>query len=356
MPDDATTTRRSDPTALATAWKGYRDANPKARVRDAATALGVSEGELVATGVGTTATRLRPEWKDLIEAMPALGTVMALTRNEYAVHEKTGRYDEIQVNERGGVTLAPDIDLRLFFNRWRHGFAVSEPTQDGPRRSLQMFDADGTAVHKIFLKPASEAAAYEALVARFKAADQSAGVPVEPSPKPASERSDSEVDTADLHRRWLALQDTHDFFPLLRDFKLGRTQAFRLVPDDLARQVPNGSFSRALELAAADGLPIMVFVGSPGCIQIHTGPVSTVKRMGPWQNVLDPTFNLHLREDGIATCWHVRKPTRDGWVTSVELFDAAGQQIAWMFGKRKPGQAEDNAWPSLALRAVAEAA
>lgn len=356
MPDDATTMRRSDPTALNTAWKGYRDANPKVRIRDAAAALGVSEAELVATGVGDTATRLRPEWKSFLEALPALGTVMALTRNEYAVHEKTGRYDEIQVSDRGGVTLAPDIDLRLFFGHWRHGFAVVEPTADGPRRSLQIFDADGTAVHKISLKPPSDVAAYDALVARFKTPDQTAGVAVEPSPKPASDRPDSEIDAAALHQRWLALQDTHDFFPLLRDLAVGRTQAFRLVPDDLARQVPNGSFSRALELAAADGLPIMVFVGSPGCIQIHTGPVATVKRLGPWQNVLDPTFNLHLREDGIASCWYVRKPTRDGWVTSIELFDAAGQQIAWMFGKRKPGQAEDTAWPALGLRAVNEAA
>lgn len=128
------------------------------------------------------------------------------------------------------------------------------------------------------------------------------------------------------------------------------------MPDELARQVADRAFSCALELAAGAGLPIMVFVGSPGVIQIHTGPVATVKRMGPWQNVLDPTFNLHLREDGIASCWHVRKPTRDGWVTSLELFDAAGRQIAWMFGKRKPGQAEDPAWPELAARATTETA
>ena len=99
----------------------------------------------------------------------------------------------------------------------------------------------------------------------------------------------------------------------------------------------------------------MIFVGSPGVIQIHTGPVTTVKRLGPWQNVLDDGFNLHLREDGIESCWLVRKPTKDGIVTSLEIFDPAGQQIAWMFGKRKPGQVEDSAWPALALKAVGAA-
>jgi putative hemin transport protein len=88
----------------------------------------------------------------------------------------------------------------------------------------------------------------------------------------------------------------------------------------------------------------MVFVGNPGMIQIHTGPVSNLKPMGPWFNVLDEAFNLHLREDHIDSAWVVSKPTEDGIVTSLELFSRDGTLIATLFGKRKPGQPEDLAW------------
>ena len=91
----------------------------------------------------------------------------------------------------------------------------------------------------------------------------------------------------------------------------------------------------------------MVFVGNQGCIQIHTGPVVNLKRMGPWYNVLDPDFNLHLREDQIDTAWVVRKPTRDGVVTSLELFDKDGFCFAQLFGARKPGKPELQAWRDL---------
>ena len=47
--------------------------------------------------------------------------------------------------------------------------------------------------------------------------------------------------------------------------------------------------------AAAGGLPIMCFVGNRGCIQIHSGPITNIKPMGPWINVLDETFHLHLQ-------------------------------------------------------------
>lgn len=100
----------------------------------------------------------------------------------------------------------------------------------------------------------------------------------------------------------------------------------------------------------------MVFVGNPGVIQIHGGPIRTVRPVGEWMNVLDDGFNLHLRTTGIAETWLVRKPTDDGIVTSVELFDAEGRQIAWIFGQRKPGQPELEAWRDLAHGLLAAAA
>ena len=95
-------------------------------------------------------------------------------------------------------------------------------------------------------------------------------------------------------------------------------------------------------------LEIMIFVGNANCIQIHTGPVKRLVTTGPWFNVLDPDFNLHLREDLIHEAWLIRKPTRDGDVTSVELYDAKGETIAMLFGKRKPGLPEDKTWRALA--------
>src|SRR5690625_7999422 len=71
-----------------------------------------------------------------------------------------------------------------------------------------------------------------------------------------------------------------------------------------------------LEAAAAREVPIMVFVGNKGMIQIHSGPVKKVKILNEWINILDPGFNLHLRSNLISETWVVEKPTEDGVVTS----------------------------------------
>lgn len=91
----------------------------------------------------------------------------------------------------------------------------------------------------------------------------------------------------------------------------------------------------------------MVFVGNAGLVQIHTGPVRNIQIMGPWLNVLDADFNLHLRQDHIAQTWLVRKPTSAGLVSSLELFDATGNSIAMFFGARKPDHPELGAWRAL---------
>lgn len=91
----------------------------------------------------------------------------------------------------------------------------------------------------------------------------------------------------------------------------------------------------------------MVFVGSPGCLQIHTGPVRTLKATSPGYNVLDPGFRPHLNKERIVQAWVVRKPTTDGVVTSLELLDADGGIIARLFDKRKRGQPERDDWRSI---------
>ncbi len=328
----------------------------KARHRDIANTLRISEGELIAAHVGIAsghanavlhATRLRPEWSVIIEALEPLGGVMALTRNVSCVHEKTGVYRKASHHGQMGLVLGGEIDLRVFYSQWAHGFAVSEQTEQGLQRSLQFFDAAGVAIHKIFLKPQSDVAAYVGLVVRFSAGDQATGILVQATEPKAAERHDADVDVVGFRKAWDSLRDTHEFFGLLKNFSVSRIQALRLAEAKYVQQVDVEDCQSVLQAAAAEGVAIMVFVGNPGMIQIHSGVVKKIAVMGPWVNVLDPGFNLHLREDHIAGAWVVKKPTVDGLVTSLELFDADGETIAMFFGERKPGKPELCEWRAL---------
>ena len=319
----------------------------KMRHRDAAHAMQLSEAAATALFVGEYVIRLKDDFIGLVERCGELGEVMALTRNEACVHERTGHYVELSHSGTMGMALGEEIDLRIFYGQWASAFAVSETSTAGTQRSLQFFDTYGDAVHKIFLREKSELSAWMVLTEEFAAAEQVAGLKVPPRPVKAAETPDTSIDIAGFQAAWRALTDTHQFFGLLRKFGVSRTQALRLAPLEYAQAMPHGAARMILQNAAVQSVAIMVFVGNPGMIQIHGGEIQRVEVMGPWLNVLDERFNLHLNETAIAQAWMVKKPTSDGDVTSLELFDASGETIAMFFGKRKPGVPERLDWRAI---------
>lgn len=339
-------------------FNDLRREDPTLRAVDAAARLGVSEGALAEARAGAgEVVGLAPSGPAagaLVEGLNAVGRVMTLTRNETAVHETKGTLGAVNLmGAMGQVTGA--IDLRLFFRHWHAAYHMTEETKSGLRHSFQVFGPDGRSVLKVFALDETDKGAWQALATEH--ADGGREVTFAPLPPADPDRPDGEIDVDALRAGWQSLEHSHDFFGLLGRLGVGRQQALRLGGVDLAEPLPERAAVRLLEAASAGQVPIMCFVGNPGCIQIFSGPVTRIAEMGPWINVLDPAFNLHMRLDRVAAAWLVRKPTSSrGLITSVELFDASGEMVCQFFGVRKPGEGENPAWRALAEGLVGEIA
>jgi putative hemin transport protein len=207
--------------------------NPKMRERDLAAQLNISEAELVAARCGEGAVRIEPRVDDLLNGLGSVGEVMALTRNESAVHEKIGIYENINAGKQHALVLGKDIDLRIFPGIWTHGFAVEKRDGEGIRRSLQFFDAAGEAVHKVHLRLASNVYAYQKLVEDLASVDQSRTLEIR-AREPEEQENSRPVEVNELRRRWQAMKDVHQFFGMLRALKLSRHRALELIGEDYA--------------------------------------------------------------------------------------------------------------------------
>lgn len=326
--------------------RNAQDAHPKIRARDLAASLDISEAAVVAARCGTGAVRIAPHPDGIVEAAMALGQAMALTRTEDCVHEKVGLYEQYHPGSHAAMVLGADIDLRMFPSHWRHAFAVETCLGRGVQRSLQVFDAAGDAVHKVFLRDGSDVSAWQTARDRLRAPDQSDTIEVEP--RAAVEGAKINADKVDILRReWTRLTDTHQFLRLTSKLRMNRLGAYRVAGPPFVRPLAAGAATQMLRDIRDSGVEVMVFVGNRGCIQIHSGPIRRVEPMGPWQNVLDPGFNLHLRADRIAELWAVKKPTQRGPAVSVEAFNAEGGLIFQVFGVGKEGRDNRPAWNTL---------
>ncbi|WP_126654231.1 hemin-degrading factor [Chryseobacterium aureum] len=325
-------------------WEALKAENPHIRIRNAAAQLEVSEAELLATSIGEGVTALKPDFKEILTAAEQLGKVMALTRNDECVHERKGTYLNGDFSSpHAQLFVGEDIDLRIFLNHWKFAFAVLE----GDKKSLQFFGKDGLALHKIYVTKDSNEAAFDAIVEKYRAEDQNQTLVFEAAAPKQPEKADSDIDVEGFKKAWTELKDTHDFFMMTRKYGVSRTQALRLAPEGFAKKIDNAKVVNILEDASEKNTPIMVFVGNRGMIQIHTGNVKKTLWHQQWFNVMDPDFNLHLDVTKIAEAWIVKKPTEDGEVTAIEVFNSEGDFIVQFFGKRKPGIPELQEWKDL---------
>ncbi len=336
-------------------WRELKDNHPRGvRIRDAARMLETGEAQLLAAsisgdGEAQEVVRLRPEFKALFELFEGTGEMMCSTRNEYAVIEKHGTYREVEIGDYIGLAVDREIDLRLFMSHFHSVFYVAKPHRGKILKSIQFFDKTGLSLHKVYAQDELAEQLLDTIREQFAHDDQSAQEERHAPSEPREYAADEDVDVETFQQEWRDLKDTHEFFGLLMRHKLERLQAFRLAPEGYTKQVTDFEVvDRLLRESAKSELPIMVFVGSPGCIEIHTGTVKKIVETGTWINVMDPRFNLHLNRAGIADVWFVRKPTADGIVTSIECFDEEGKNIAMFFGERKPGIPELEAWRRLA--------
>ena len=350
--------------ALAERWAALRKEQPTLQIRDAARALQVSEAALLATGIGSTVTRLRDDGhapREIMRRALDLGRVMALTRNENAVIEVTGSATRIaqakqgddgakdaerearELNIAGGYLGGP-IDLRFQFPQWRHAFAVAQPGRDGTiRRSLQFFDAAGTAIHKVYLKNDAAAPVFDRLVAEFRHPQQDGKLAIETAAPKAPLKPDSAIDVKEFQLAWKEMTDVHQFNRIVGEFGMAREQALRLAPVGAARRIAPQAVRQLLEGAAAQGVAIMAFVGNGAVTQIYSGRIGKVAASDGWLNVLDPDFNLHLRDSALRTGYVLQR----AGVTSVEFFDDRGELAVTFFGVRERGKPQPTGWTEL---------
>lgn len=314
-----------EPLPLRERYQRHHALNPKQYLRDAATALGVSELELLlASAPGETSLLRTDDLAGLLGGLAPLGAIKTMTRNDSVVLERIGEVAAPIFFGAVGQVLG-DIDLRIFSAHWCHAVAVHPASG---RVSLQWFDAAGVAVHKVHLDASP---VFDALVQSWR----SEATEVRVVPVTTEEiRRTPPADVAAFRSEWDALTDTHEFHGLLRRHGVSRVAALEAAAPPRARRVAVCSLGQVLEAARDRGLSIMTFVGNRGVIQIHSGVPQRVARTPGWLNILDPDVNLHVREADIAEAWVVRKPASGGVIASLECFDRHGRDVLLVFGKR----------------------
>lgn len=345
-------------------WKSYQDkkANtPMLFPTEGAKELQVSELELLLASPDSR--YMGNACMDVLNALTELNVekLESIVRNDYAVHEKLGRYQNLKLSAKMGLMLnVGGLDLRYFMNKWHHMLTMDDTSNpERPIHSIQFFDEHGNAVNKVYLKDTHALPEWNELIN-----DQVNKIELDTiSLKPLQKQDVWMLKTLPeeakqtLQDKWLAMTDVHQFFGILKKLDIDRVSSYTQAPEGMAIKLKPNAIEPFLNLVKENQCPIMIFVGNTGVVQIQTGTIQTIKRMGDWINILDKDhndFTLHLKDSAIAQLWCVKRPIAEGHVTCIEAFDKKGQTIATLFGQRKEGQPELDSWVAITNQIMEE--
>ncbi|MDF3128525.1 ChuX/HutX family heme-like substrate-binding protein [Kiritimatiellaeota bacterium B1221] len=309
--------------------------------------LGISEGEWVDACVGFESKRLIDNPAKFISMLPFLGEVKVVTSSKAVVHEKVGSYDHIKFNvSRDAITINNfGVDLQVTPSHWHRIYAVRGRNGRQIQHSLQIFDQEGTALHKIFMMPQTRQKPWLSFVESRLHPDHTP-FKVQKIHKP-SPRPSEPISFQGFRDHWDNMLDPREFSALLQRYKLEAIDALRYAGGDRANRVDHTQIDGLFKAAASQQTPLHIQVANHGCIQTHTGPIQNVVQHREWLAVFDEEFNLHVRHDLISEAWVVKIPTADGIVTALEIFGTDGNKILSISGAKTRGLREPHRWRDL---------
>ena len=345
-------------------WQQYQALKAKIPMlfpTEGATALGVSEFELMLAS--PYSQYIGDQCKAVLKQFETFGDMESIVRNELAVHEKTAPYHNLKLGEKMGLALnVGGLDLRFFMWQWRHMLAVTDTSRaDKPSYSIQFYNAQGAAIDKVYLRElsAETIARWQAMIQEQQQTVNNETLTLE-AQEPLNDwryKALSEEERAQLQQGWQAMTDVHQFHSLLKNLDIDRASSYHQAPEQMTQQLDISAVEAVFEQARDAKCPIMIFVGNSGMVQIQTGTVKTLKRMGDWFNILDKDhngFTLHLKDKALAQVWCVKRPTKDGIVTCIEGFDRHGVSVFSVFGQRIEGTPELKVWQEIVAKVVEE--
>ncbi|MEM6822484.1 MAG: ChuX/HutX family heme-like substrate-binding protein [Verrucomicrobiota bacterium] len=318
------------------------ETKPKLQAREVSERLGITEGELVASECGNGTVRLKEDFFNLLNEFSGLRTAMAVTRNRLAVIEVNGTYPKFQYFEGMGWGEGEIIDLRLAMGAWYEAFYV--PPSEDSAGSLQFFDREGYAVHKLFTRDTEFVET--SFLPNYSHPKQKASLDWKRDPVDAVNEN-PEIDQPAFCEAWSNLRDIHNAGRLLKRYRLTHLQGVRFLGDQWAYRTGKESLESVLLAAAERGLKLSISVVNLGTRQIRGGIIPDLKRFGKWMNLLQPEFNLHMDESQIHQVWKVKTPSTNGEVLSLDVFDKLGQIALQIQGTYSRTEKQQRSWIEL---------
>tara|TARA_B100001115_G_C15819194_1_gene407109 strand:- start:467 stop:1417 length:951 start_codon:yes stop_codon:yes gene_type:complete len=253
-------------------WESLLKNDNNLRIRDAASKLGVSEAELLSTEIGDTTSYLSIDnYYEFFKNILKLNKVMFLVRNDFVVHEKIITALSYILKENYIMSKDGNRLIDVNFNNIKYAFFQKKKHKKIELKSFQLFDNNGNSIIKIYLKDDNHNP-FDKIAEKYK--------------KKYLYELQSQDLTLQNNSNYYTFQDINVFY------KQRQTNSH-------SHKIAGKNFRSIIDKVSDYKIKIQIILVSKNIIQYHEDKLIKIVDYGPWYNILDKNFNLHILEKKI---------------------------------------------------------
>ena len=287
-------------------WNNFnsKENNKKIRIRDVAKKLNVSEAELLSTKVNDDVSYLKIKnynlfFKDILNS----DKLMFLIRTDNIVHELIVDSSYIDIKKNSFFDLKQNFPI-LEFNSKSFSYTFFEKKNHSGKelRSFQIFNKSGHSVLKIYLKGKSTYI-FDRIAKKYT-----------------------------IEYDYIIQKNKHKFFVdsnKIEIFSFFKTDYNLDAKFALDKQINlgNNTLRYILEKSSAKKVPIQIHAFGNTIIQYYRGKVNNVIDFGPWINIIDKGFNIHIFESKITNAFLNKYTDNNNTLFVINFFDIDNNHV-----------------------------
>ena len=239
--------------------------NSKLRIRDISNKLNVSEAELLSlsTNNGVSFLSINDYNHFFSYLLSNIDKMMLLIRSEYVVHEKIIKPNEYEIINNK-IINKNDNSLLIKFNTETFKYTFFEVRKHNKRilKSFQFFNKEGNSIIKIYLK------------------------------------GKNNIEFENLANQYSVKYD----YQIQKDYISKNFDNYKNAKPKIKSSFTDSSLPlrQVLNQIAKKSIPVNIIGYGIECIQCHNDKINNIVDYGPWLNVMDKNFNIHILEDKIT--------------------------------------------------------
>lgn len=280
---------------------------------------------------------LKTNFIAIFEHLAKLGKVSTTLFSNSLNHTVQGKFADMHSRNNTLMHFHPNIDTRLFTAKWRYVYA----TEQDKIVCLHFFSRYGDLIYRVCSTSLEQYPQLKKFISKYASKETSSPDITESFTKPKHAKP---INKELLTEQWATMTNVHQASKIFKYNGNDPITVYTALGKNYALKISAVKLIDFFSIIAKHQLNLMMFSRNYAAVQCYVGSISKLICFDGKIEISITDFNFIMRVSQLGDIWLITKPTDNGFVNSINIFDKTGNENLILTDKRTKSEPESDSW------------